>query len=293
MLNLDKYMLFFEHLYDYPGNITSILETIGKQLSLIAEDIKLAKMEIEINLPQIFCDRFPFTFNDTVFDTKQPTDLIPVSTDFSTDHDGLITITAYSILGTHWTREQVKEIIFLNEQIMVLISRSRLQSQLKKAEETDNVTNVLNLAGIMHVGELLSIKKILPRFSVVSLNINNFTNYNTKYGHVNGDLLLKNYATGISDFLGKDGVIGRLGADSFIVLVTTSKVENLINFLHRYVLQIEMEDMTQENIGFSTRLGICDGTVSSYFPQLIVNSKMALHKTNPAEGHLFERYTSQ
>lgn len=293
MLNLEKYQLFYEHLYDYPGNINNLLDTIGKQLNLIAEDIHLAKMDIDILMPQIFCDRFPYTFNNTIFNTNQDTDLIPVQTDFATDHEGLITITAHAIKGTHWNREQVKEIIFLNEQIAVLISRARLQSQLKKAEETDNVTNVLNLAGIMHVGELLSVKKILPKFSVLSLNINNFTNYNDRYGHVNGDLLLKNYATGISDFIGKDGVIGRVGADNFIVVIATTKVDELVKFLHRYVLQTEMEDMTQENIGFSTRIGCCDGTASAYFPQLIVNSKMAIHKTNPIDGHLFERYTSQ
>lgn len=293
MLNLVNYQLFYEHLYDYPGNLNSLLETLGKQLKLIAADINLAKMDIDINMPQIFCDRFPFIFNQSIYDTKQETDLIPVQTDFSTDHEGLITITAYSVKGTHWSREEVKEIIFLNEQIMVLISRSRLQSQLKKAEETDNVTNVLNLAGIMHVGELLSVKKILPKFSVLSVNINNFSNYNDRYGHVNGDLLLKNYAIGISEFIGKDGVIGRVGADNFIIILSTSKIDDLINFLHRYVIQIELEDMSMESIGFSSRIGCCDGTVSTYFPQLIVNAKMIMHKTNPAEGHLFERYTSQ
>lgn len=293
MLNLENYQLFYEHLYDYPGNVNNLLDTLGKQLPIIAKDIKLAKMDIEINMPQIFCDRFPYNFNDTIYDTKEETDLIPVSTDFATDHEGLITITAYSVKGTHWTREQVKEIIFINEQISVLISRSRLQSQLKKAEETDNVTNVLNLAGIMHVGELLSIKKVLGRFSVLSVNINNFSTYNEKYGHINGDIFLKSYATGISDFIGKDGIIGRIGADNFIIIVATSRVKDVSNFLRTYVLQIELEDMNKETISFYSRIGCCEGTPSSYFPQLIVNSKMALHKTNPAEGHLFERYTSQ
>lgn len=293
MLNLSNYMLFFEHLYDYPGNIHNLLETLGKQLSLIAEDLNLAKMNIAINLPQLFCDRFPYTFNDTIFNTNQPTDDIPVSTDFTTEHDGLITITAYSIKGTNWTREQVKEIIFLNEQIMVLITRSRFQSQLKKAEETDNVTNVLNLAGIMHVGELLSIKKILPKFSVIALNINNFSAYNEKFGHVDGDVILKSYATGLSDYIGKDGVIGRIGADNFIIIINSSKVDELSSFLRRYQLHIELDNMTKEVIGFSSRMGVCSGDVSGYFPQLIVNAKIALKQTDPAKGYLFERYTSQ
>lgn len=82
MLNLVNYQLFYEHLYDYPGNLNSLLETLGKQLKLIATDINLAKMDIDINMPQIFCDRFPFIFNQSIYDTKQETDLIPVQTDF-------------------------------------------------------------------------------------------------------------------------------------------------------------------------------------------------------------------
>lgn len=293
MIDFSKYMLFYEHLYDYPGNINSLLDTLGKQLSLISDDFNLAKLDIEINLPQLFCDRFPFSYHKTIFDTKQETDSIPVTTNFTTDHDGLITITAYSIKGTNWDRDQVKEIIFLNEQIMVLITRSRFQSQLKKAEETDNVTNVLNLAGIMHVGELLSIKKVLSRFSVMTLNINKFSVLNEKYGHLNGDLILKAYATGISDFIGKEGVIGRLGADSFIVVIASSKVDELASFLRKYHISIELEDTSTENIPLSTRVGVCEGSDSVYFPQLVVNSKLALQKTDPANGYLFERYTSQ
>lgn len=290
MLNFDNYTLFFEHLYDYPGNINNLLETLGKQLLLIAPDLKLAKMDIEINLPPIFCDRFPYRFNDTIFNSQKETDNIPVSTDFTTDHDGLITITAFAEKGANWTREQIKEIIFLNEQIMVLITRSRLQSQLKKAEETDNLTKVLNLAGIMHVGELLSIKKVLSKFSVISLNINNYTAYNEKYGHVNGDLILKAYATGLSEYIGKDGIIGRIGADSFVIVIATTRVEDIINFLKKYVLHVELEDMSKENIGFTTRMGICDGKYASYFPQLIVNSKIALKMTRPMENKNVERF---
>ena len=286
-------MLFYEHLYDYPGNIHSLLETIGRKIPIIANDIKLAKMEIEINLPQLFCDRFPFHYKEVIFDTKKETDLIPVSTDFFTDHDGLITITAFAEKDTNWTREETKEIIFLNEQIMVLITRSRLQSQLKKAEETDNVTNVLNLAGIMHVGELLTIKKVLPKFSVLALNINDFSGINEKYGHVNGDLILKAYATTLSDYIGKDGVIGRIGADNFIVIIATSKTDKLLEYLKNYSVAVEPENIEDETIKFSTRTGICDGSQHNYFPQLIVNAKMARKHTNPSEGILSYKYTSQ
>jgi len=293
MIDFSKYMLFYEHLYDYPGNLNTLLDVLGKQLSLIADDINLGKMDIEINLPQIFCDRFPYNYSNTVFNTNQEVESIPVVTNFTTDHDGLITITAYSLKGKIWDRDQTKEIIFLNEQIMVLLTRSRFQSQLKKAEETDTITNVLNLAGIMHVGELLSIKKVLPHFSVLELNINKFSEMNTKYGHLNGDIILKAYATGISDFLGKDGVIGRIGADNFIAVVNTGKVDEFASFLRKFHVSIELDDTSKENINFSTRIGVCDGTVSAYFPQLIVNSKLALKNTDVSKGNLFERYTSQ
>lgn len=276
MIDFENYKLFYEHLYDFPGSTNALLETLGKQLSSIARDLYLAKMDIEINLPPIFCERFPFTYKETIFDTKKEVNLIPVQTDFTTTNDGVITITAYSEKDTKWTREQVGEIIFLNEQIMVLISRSRLQSQIKKAEETDSITNVLNLSGIMHVGELLNIKKILSKFTVLCLNINNFTAFNEKYGHQNGDTILKSYATGLSDFVGKDGIVGRTCADNFVVIVSSKRVQDVLNYLDRCILHIEIDVETKESIVFSTRIGVCDGAKANYFPQLFVYANHAL-----------------
>lgn len=290
MIDLQNYMLFYEHLYDYPGNVNNLLDTIGKQLPLLAGDLNLVKMEINIDMPRLFCDRFPFSFHDTIFNTGEETDSIPVTTNFTTDHDGLITITAYSKKGIRWTRDQVRDIIFLNEQIMVLISRSRLQSQLKKAEETDIVTNCLNLAGIMHVGELLSVKKLIVKFSVLALNINGFAALNEKYGHTNGDAILKSYASGISTFIGKDGVIGRIDADNFIVVLSTARVKDLVNLLKTYSVHAEFDDMTEQTLLISSRIGICDGTSSAYFPQLVVNSKIALKRTSAGDGLLVERF---
>lgn len=273
-------MLFYEHLYDYPGNTNSLMETLGKQLSYISEDLGLAKMDIEINLPPIFCERFPYTFKDTIFQTGKELDPVPVSTDFTTAQDGLVTITAYSEKDFNWTRDQISEIIFLNEQIMVLINRSRLMSQLKKAEETDHVTNHLNLAGIMHVGELLTIKHVLPQFSVLYLNIIKFSAIDEKFGHANGDLILKSFATDISELLSKDGVVGRTAADNFIIITKSAKVEKILDYLKNYSVIVELDDMSMAKIKIPTKIGICAGTKSTYFPQLIANASVALKKAN-------------
>lgn len=289
-MNFKNYMLFYEHLYDYPGSTNNLLETLGKQLNLIAPDLCLAKMDIEIQLPPIFCERFPYTFRDTIFDTGKETNFIPVSTDFTTTQDGLITITAYSEKNVKWSREQISEIIFLNEQIQVLINRSRLQSQIKKAEETDPVTTVLNLAGVIHVGELLNIKKIMSKFSVISLNINNFKEYNKKYGHLNGDIILKSFATSMSDFIEKDGIIGRTSADSFVIIVKTTRVMDIIKHLEKFSLRIELEDMSKVEISFSFRIGVCHGDAAGYFPQLVVNASAALKKTSKTEAFSVEYF---
>lgn len=289
-MNFKKYMLFYEHLYDYPGSTNNLLDTLGKQLALIGPDLFLAKMDIEINLPPIFCERFPYSYKDTIYDTGKETNFIPVSTDFTTPQDGLITITAYSEKDVKWSREQISEIIFLNEQIQVLISRSRLQSQIKKAEETDPVTTVLNLAGVMHVGELIGIKKILPKFSVIFLNINDFKSYNKKYGHLNGDIILKSFATTMSDFLEKDGVIGRTSGDNFIIIVKTARVHDIVKHLENFNLRIELEDMQKEDIGFGFRMGICHGDVAGYFPQLVVNASLALKKATVSSTNAVEYF---
>jgi diguanylate cyclase (GGDEF)-like protein len=50
------------------------------------------------------------------------------------------------------------------------------------------------------------------------LDIDNFKLVNDNYGHHVGDECLKSIATGLADFVGEDGLVGRFGGDEFVII---------------------------------------------------------------------------
>ncbi|MDD4979676.1 MAG: sensor domain-containing diguanylate cyclase [Candidatus Omnitrophica bacterium] len=57
-------------------------------------------------------------------------------------------------------------------------------------------------------------------FSLLMLDIDYFKNYNDKFGHISGDIVLKNLSHNITDFLkGLDAVISRFGGEEFCVIL--------------------------------------------------------------------------
>ena len=61
-----------------------------------------------------------------------------------------------------------------------------------------------------------------PSFGLIFLDLDNFKTVNDHYGHITGDVLIKQVATAIREVLAESDVLARLGGDEFLVKVATS-----------------------------------------------------------------------
>ncbi len=107
-----------------------------------------------------------------------------------------------------------KLIIHRVNSMLRLFENARLLNQL----ETDKLTGVLSAEFFYrHVEEVL---KDDPdtKYEIVCSNIESFRVINTKYGKQTGDQLLRFLADHYKEYVGKDGLCGRLSADVFAVL---------------------------------------------------------------------------
>jgi diguanylate cyclase (GGDEF)-like protein len=80
----------------------------------------------------------------------------------------------------------------------------------------DSLTGVLSRSNILGFAKNLIDKKI--PFMMGILDIDNFKLVNDNYGHHVGDECLKSIATGLADFVGEDGLVGRFGGDEFVII---------------------------------------------------------------------------
>lgn len=84
----------------------------------------------------------------------------------------------------------------------------------------DSLTGVISRKYIIeYVEHLISTNK---QFTFTIVDIDNFKIVNDKFGHVFGDVVLRQFAENISNYTGDDGVVGRYGGDEFIIVYEKS-----------------------------------------------------------------------
>lgn len=80
----------------------------------------------------------------------------------------------------------------------------------------------------------------------IILDVDHFKAINDRYGHPEGDRVLKAVAENMQKVFGGKGILGRLGGDEFVVLVsecmTRSEVEGLLNSLKKEIGRIRIQE---------------------------------------------------
>lgn len=80
-------------------------------------------------------------------------------------------------------------------------------------------------------------------YAVLSVDLNNLKVINDKYGHLKGDELLQKAAKVLTEAFSKEGLVGRLGGDEFIVAIKScdeEKVESLIKNFEKLIEESEI-----------------------------------------------------
>ncbi len=64
-------------------------------------------------------------------------------------------------------------------------------------------------------------------YGIVSMDINGLKETNDKYGHDEGDALLKDFSSVLMEVFGKIGTVGRMGGDEFIIIIRNADMYNI------------------------------------------------------------------
>lgn len=136
------------------------------------------------------------------------------------------------------TYEHLHEEIFLfiAGQVAQIIEKSRLYQkiidlnnelqdayqQLQQQASHDALTGILNRGAILeHFSQQLSqARSNNNELSVIILDIDHFKNFNDTYGHVNGDIVLRNVANILRENTPAPGRAGRYGGEEFLVVLS-------------------------------------------------------------------------
>ena len=101
---------------------------------------------------------------------------------------------------------------------------ARLRDKLRTAETvavTDPLTGVLNRRGAFRRLEAAQVaaRAASTALSVAMVDIDHFKRVNDRFGHAMGDQVLRYVADHLAHAVGKDGAVGRLGGEEFVVML--------------------------------------------------------------------------
>jgi cyclic di-GMP phosphodiesterase Gmr len=126
----------------------------------------------------------------------------------------------------HWRNKIMRSGSGVNEAYLVCSGTDVTEEQEAKARlfelaNKDVLTGLPNRHAIEeHISKAVIGEDAKP-FGLIFLDLDNFKTVNDHYGHVTGDVLIKQVGAAIGEVLAKDDVLARLGGDEFLVKVAS------------------------------------------------------------------------
>ena len=173
------------------------------------------------------------------------------------------TVTNYKavILGTLYMREDdeplsdtaLYELEVLLRVILSFMSFRRLQKAVERLGFYDGEMYP-NYRAFTRYLDLANEEDKLAGKLAFHFDLKNYTIVNQEIGRKNGDIVMRNYFNLISDLIGDDGIICRLGGDKFIGLCGSDKKNRLFEILKGE--PIEFGDVSERRIVISASAGV-------------------------------------
>ncbi|MBN2793947.1 MAG: sensor domain-containing diguanylate cyclase [Clostridia bacterium] len=157
--------------------------------------------------------------------------------------------------------------------------RRIMEETMKSMAYTDDLTSLGNRRMLFETGHV-EVEKALRYnrpLSIIFADIDRFKYINDTYGHMNGDEVLKDYATCLLQSLRLLDSKYRYGGDEFIILLPETTLEEAYDSALRFNQQVK-EMTTAIPIVITTSIGVASLTTDDTLESLIKKADLALYK---------------
>ncbi|HAO39480.1 MAG: GGDEF domain-containing protein [Afipia sp.] len=101
-----------------------------------------------------------------------------------------------------------------------LAERASLTKKLKQQAETDGLTGLMNRRALDMIGESHTSSQVMADGAcLILMDIDHFKSINDRYGHLEGDHVLKETVRRVRPMLGQNDIFARFGGEEFVILI--------------------------------------------------------------------------
>ncbi len=153
--------------------------------------------------------------------------------------------------------EEIDTLTAISNNLAITVHNYFSFKEVETYSITDPLTNIANRRKIEEEieKEIERSKRYSKMFSILFIDIDNFKNYNDKYGHLMGDDMLKRITDIMKENIRNIDVIGRYGGDEFIVLLVEAGYDKAEMISKRLIEKVR-EEMKNQKLTLSIGISV-------------------------------------
>lgn len=165
--------------------------------------------------------------------------------------------------------------------IVLVLAKDRAVRAYKVAAATDVLTGLLNRRGFFESAvDVVSASKSSKRqVSVLAFDLDHFKSINDNFGHAMGDTMLQLFASVARKTMRSSDVIGRLGGEEFVAVLSGTQAEAGIAAERvRAAFEAATLDPKSDGVQATVSIGVACGATDTAIDQLITRADAALYR---------------
>jgi diguanylate cyclase (GGDEF)-like protein len=165
--------------------------------------------------------------------------------------------------------------------IVLMLAKDRAVRAYKVAAATDPLTGLFNRRGLFEAARTMmnANQATMAPVSVLAFDLDNFKAINDDFGHAAGDAMLALFATVVRKTMRGGDIIGRVGGEEFIALVSGTLAEAAIAAERmRKAFAAATTGPDGFNIPATVSIGIACGSPNASIDMLITRADAALYR---------------
>lgn len=197
----------------------------------------------------------------------------------------------YFLVAEGVAKEEEEKFYILAQQFLLGFKRAAFYRRIQDLAIHDTLTGLLTRRYFLErfKEEIKRAEKLKFRFSFLMIDIDHFKDCNDRYGHLVGDVALKEIAGAIKDNTRQIDIVGRYGGEEFSVILSETAKEGAINASSRILKSVEEKKIRayDEELGLTISIGLAEYPEDGkQIVQLIDNADEALYKAKHAGGNM-------
>lgn len=170
------------------------------------------------------------------------------------------------------------------------VARSRQEHRLLMQADYDYLTGVYNRRGLTHAmeAEINRVERYGTRLSFLLMDLDDFKSVNDRYGHRNGDLVLKDICNITRNSIRQSDILARWGGEEFAVLMPEAGLEQAAQLADK-LRSIIAAHLFRAEVRITVSIGVAQYQLPEAEDEMLQRADAALYRAKAAGKNRVEK----